>query len=165
MLRASHCKLHLSDPPTWRQVAGFGQFVKGWCSEVLDSDTGERVVLTVHELMENLARHSASGDTTIGINLGIVGRLEYRAVSISTCNRATIPHLEALKTRIESLQSEPSPKTTYLSLLSQAPESPAPSGLGLARICVEAGMRLHCEIDGNAVQILALGTTLLRSHP
>jgi len=120
---------------------------RGWPSQVS---------LAAHELVENTVRHGLDGDAVFSIAVdpdhGAPGRAHL--VRITTRNRADAAQRELVLRRVNELRTAPDLFAFYVALLTKSTQQGS-SGLGLARIRVEARMELHCSIDGDELEITA----------
>jgi hypothetical protein len=119
-----------------------------------DPDATSRVALTIHELLENTLKYSTDGVASLDVGVDETG--EHKIVRISASNRATPEKLDELRRRIDELKELADPMEVYVSMLIQAASREHGSGLGLARIRVEAEMNLTYDIEGDRITIVAV---------
>lgn len=119
---------------------------RGWTSQVS---------LAAHELVENTVRHGLEGDAVFSIMVDPDPDDPGRAhvVRVSTRNRADAAQRELVLRRVNALRTTPDLFAYYVGLLTESTQQG--SGLGLARIRVEARMDLQCTIDGDELEITA----------
>ena len=149
--------------PTIESIAGTRHFsAQLFQSLHCDEDTTSRAALTIHELLENILKYSADGLVTLDVGVGTadaVGidlRGNEPVIRISASNRAEPERLSDLRQRLEHLQRLEDPMAVYVSMLIQAASREHGSGLGLARIRVEAEMDLTYSIEGDRITITAV---------
>lgn len=118
-----------------------------------DADASARVGLATHELLENVLRHSATGDTVL--NIRIDGPTSM--VSIETMNKATEEKIAHLRDRASAV-SEGDPDDGYRAAMEQCLTNDEIGGLGLARIRAEGGMTVDVKTQGDVVRIIASTT-------
>jgi hypothetical protein len=121
---------------------------RGWTSQVS---------LAAHELVENTVRHGRGGDAVFSIAVvpdpDDPGRAHI--VHVTTRNRADAAQCELVLRRVDELRTTSDLFTFYLALLGESADRGGSSGLGLARIRVEARMELRCAVDGDELEITA----------
>jgi hypothetical protein len=130
-----------------------------YASELLENVIGDaeatsRAALTIHELLENTLKYSKDGVASLEISIDTEGAA--RLVRIAASNRATPDRLAEIRERIDALQRLDDPMEVYVRMLVQAAAREHGSGLGLARIRVEAEMDLAYVIDGDRLTITAV---------
>jgi anti-sigma regulatory factor (Ser/Thr protein kinase) len=151
--RPAHTSLHLESPPDVRLVSSARVFIEELCSSLVDASTSSRVALTAHELMENLSKYSETGPTDVTVQVG--EREGQTRVIVRTRNRTTPEQRHELMKVLEVVCSAAEPMTMYLEVIARSIERDQGSGLGLARIRAEAGMKLTYSISGDEVTIQA----------
>lgn len=114
-----------------------------------DDDDLSRVALATHELLENAAKFSTDGQASLAIEVGQRGE-----VHVSTRNRATREHVEALTARSRELAAAADPMAYYLQCMKEV----STGGLGLGRIAAEGEMTIELAIDGDEVEVHARST-------
>lgn len=146
----------LSFTPNVELISMVRQFVQSFYEQILkDPDTTSRLGVAAHELLENAVKFSCDGVTQIRVDVRKEGgKCE---VSIATQNRAEEAHLAALKELIREIASAEDPLGYYQLLMRRSLKRTDGSGLGLGRIRAEAEMELDCKIEGNLVQLRAIG--------
>lgn len=139
-----------------------------FATELLDSilsdpDATSRVALTIHELLENTLKYSTDG--VASLDVGLDGEPGHTVVRICASNRASPEKLLELQQRIDDLKDTADPMGMYVSMLIQAASREHGSGLGLARIRVEAEMDLTYAVDGDKITITAASAVKLSDAP
>jgi hypothetical protein len=116
-----------------------------------DPDETYRLTLTAHELLENLVKYSEGASQLL---VGVREDSDETYACVETRNHSSPERLAAVSQLIEGFAGASSALTAYDELLASSVDREG-SGLGLARICAEGGMRLECEITGNELTIRA----------
>jgi hypothetical protein len=152
--------MELNFRPNVQLVSVVRRFVSEFYERVLgDAEGVARVALATHELLENAVKYSVDGATTVSIECTIHHN-EPVPVTVRLKNRAEQRHIDALREILAGVEEAPDPFTFYQTMIARTARRRDGSGLGLARICAEADMRLRCRVDGD---LLALeGTTVIR---
>jgi two-component sensor histidine kinase len=146
--------IRLSIRPTTTLISSTRRFAGDVLETVLrDPDSTSRIVLTIHELLENTLKYSTDGQAQLHVT---VGRDEggRRRVEVSARNRATPEQARDLGRRIDALASAKDPMALYADLMRDSVHQSG-SGLGLARIRVEGEMQLSCALEGDSVVVSA----------
>lgn len=140
--------------PSWSFVGPFRRFIAELLASTC-SDEGHvsRVAMTVHELLENAVKY---GRGSVKVTVMLDRRGFASAIQVGT--RTSPERKSEAKARIEELRASPNPQAHYLRLMKRAAEQKS-SGLGLARVAVEAEMDLSCHGEGDGFVIVA------RPHP
>lgn len=118
-----------------------------------DPDASARVGLVTHELLENVLRHSSTGDTTLNIRIS----LPESVVWVETTNQATPDNIAQLRARATSIATV-DPDEAYLEAMRASVGSDKIGGLGLARIAAEGGMKVDVRTEGDTVHVVACTT-------
>jgi hypothetical protein len=113
----------------------------------------DRMAVTVHELLENAAKYSAGGGSRLQIEMDPSAP---DALSVSVANQIDPRHLPALEETVAELRAAPDPGDVYQRYLLRAATRDEGSGLGLARIFVEAQMSVAIEVDDDRVCVKAV---------
>jgi hypothetical protein len=146
--------MELSFRPSVRLVSAVRRFVSDFYEEMLgDPDGTSRVALVTHELLENAARYSADGETSLRIDL--LDDRTPRAIRIRSKNRSSAEHIASLRALIEGLNGADKPEDFYQMAMVRTAKKKGVSGLGLARVCVEGEMKISYGIDGDQVMVEA----------
>lgn len=142
-----------------RSVADFYRTLYDEIVAPIDQQRGwtSQVSLAAHELVENTVRHGRGGDAVFSITVVPDSDNPSRAhiVYVTTRNRADAAQCELVLRRVDELRTTSDLFMLYLALLGESADQKGSSGLGLARIRVEARMELHCAIDGDELEITA----------
>jgi hypothetical protein len=146
--------IHLEFHPDARLICSTGKFVEEFYGKVLaDPDAMSRVVLTIHELLENIAKYSSDGLSHLVVQL--FDRDGKNFVQIRTRNTSPPSRLAELQRLLDEVSRSEDPVALYYRLIAKSAEEPDRSGLGLARIRAEGEMALDYAVRGNEVTILA----------
>ncbi|HEY4181543.1 MAG TPA: ATP-binding protein [Kofleriaceae bacterium] len=146
--------VELNFRPNVQLVSVVRRFVSEFYQRTLnDPDGTSRVALATHELLENAVKYSKDGETTIRIE---VDTNQPRLVTILLRNRATDPHITAIREIVDGMAAAKDSFAFYQDLLVQKAKRRDGSGLGLARICAEGEMKItYRVIEGDLVELLA----------
>lgn len=132
------------------------QFVSSFYKQLIGhDDMAARMALAAHELLENAAKFSLDGLSSLHISVaaGGPGPGREREVVLRTLNRADEQHVAAARTLVtEMAQHEAG---AYYQLLMQRNAQRRGGGLGLARIYAEAEMTLGCSVQDDHLLIEA----------
>jgi len=112
-----------------------------------------RMAVTVHELLENAAKYSSGGGSSLRVE---VDPTQPRTLMVSVANNADPSRLPELQETITELSTAPDPLDVYQRYLLRAATRDEGSGLGLARIFVEANMNVKLELQNERVCIKAV---------
>ena len=120
-----------------------------------DAELISRMAVTVHELLENAAKYSAGGGSRLVVEID--PELP-SALSVSVVNQADPRHIPGLRETIDELTAAADPFDVYQRYLLRAATREEGSGLGLARICVEAAMSVKLELSDDQICVKAVAT-------
>ena len=120
-----------------------------------DAQLISRMAVTVHELLENAAKYSTGGGSRLRVE---VDPATPRALSISVVNQADPRHIPGLRETIDELSAAADPSDVYQRYLLRAATRDEGSGLGLARIFVEADMSVKLELSDDVICVKAVAT-------
>jgi hypothetical protein len=145
--------LELSFEPCLESVTALRRFLEVHYGR-LDCDARliSRMAVTVHELLENAAKYSSGGGSRLRVE---VDPARPRTLMVSVANHADPRHLPGLQETIAELSSAEDPLDVYQRYLLRAATRDEGSGLGLARIRVEADMSVAIEYQDNTICIRA----------
>jgi hypothetical protein len=118
-----------------------------------DAQLISRMAVTVHELLENAAKYSTGGGSRLRVDFDPAVP---RALSVSVANQADPRHLPGLQETIAELSAADDPFDVYQRYLLRAATRDEGSGLGLARIFVEANMALNVELADGRICVKAV---------
>jgi hypothetical protein len=127
-----------------------------------DAQLISRMAVTVHELLENAAKYSAGGGSRLRVE---VDPAAPHALSVSVANQVDPRHLPGLQETIAELSAAPDPLDVYQRYLLRAATREEGSGLGLARIFVEAEMSVAVELEADRVCVKAVAMPQAGSAP
>jgi hypothetical protein len=118
---------------------------------------GSQVSMAAHELMENALVYGPEGGASfsIAIDPDPEDPANRYLVCIKTRNRADPDQQAAVCQRLHALSEAEDPAAYYLGLMAASARRPEGSGLGLARVRVEAQMDLSCVVDGDELEVVA----------
>jgi hypothetical protein len=146
----------LSFHPCLESVTAVRRFLEVHLGRLMhDAELTSRMAVTVHELLENAAKYSTGGGSRLRVE---VDASAPRALSISVANQADPRHLPDLQAAIAELSSAEDPFDVYQRYLERAATRDEGSGLGLARICVEAQMDVTLELSDQGICVKAVAT-------
>lgn len=113
--------------------------------------------MAAHELVENALNYGSEGETnfTITIDPDPEDPENCYAVRMTTRNRADAKQHAVVAQMLRDLNEAKDPFAFYLGLMAETVNRTDGSGLGLARVRVEAEMEVTCVIDGDELEILA----------
>jgi hypothetical protein len=147
----------LSFEPFLESVTAVRRFLEVHFGHLVhDARLISRMAVTVHELLENAAKYSAGGGSRL--------RVEFdpsipRTLSVSVANQADPRHLPGLRETIAELSGAADPFDVYQRYLLRAATRDEGSGLGLARVFVEANMDVEIELSDDRICVKAVATT------
>ena len=146
--------LELSFRPSFEQVATVRCFVEELCANLLgDEETPTRLAIATHELLENVVKYSADGATCLKVE--ITEQAGSCVASVVTRNRAGEAHLRTLHAYLEEMNASADPLAYYQQRMRSAALRADVSQLGLARIHVEADMKVSCSVDDDCLTVRA----------
>jgi hypothetical protein len=152
----SDADFELTFSPSLQLVDTVRAFVGQFYAETVgDSEVGAKLALATHELLDNAARYSADGRTSIRIRLERTPA--HVDVTIATRNRALGPHLSTVRTALDEIAAEPDAEVYYQRLMRKRMKRSDGSGLGLGRIRAEGDMALSYQIDVDVLELRAEG--------
>lgn len=147
--------LELSFQPSIELISVVRRFVASVHQRLkVSKDLTARVALATHELLENATKYSTNGSTRLRIEVLREG--EHDRVRICTWNHTLPHHRENLKAGLDEMQGAADPFAHYQTLMVRTSKRDDGSGLGLARIRVEAEMDVSYELgDDGLICIVA----------
>ncbi|MDF3065044.1 MAG: hypothetical protein K0R38_645 [Polyangiaceae bacterium] len=126
------------------------------CRATLDEDAASRLRLTVHELLENIAKYS--GERACELRFALHQSTEGALfVTVETRNVPRAENRLDADQRLAALCAAPDPHEHYDAVIAHSARQPAGSGLGLARIHAETEFRIRHRFEGDALVIVASG--------
>jgi two-component sensor histidine kinase len=147
-------QIELSFTPEEDRISVVRRFVEKFYEAVIsDEDAVSRIAITAHELLENAAKYSSDGRARLRIEL------EYGAITdlvrVTLSNRANRGCIEELKTLFDEMGRFANAFAFYQNVMRRSAKRTEGSGLGLARILVEAEMKLSLQLDDDQVVLKA----------
>ena len=124
-------------------------FKSHWMSE----DVVYRIVVTLHELLENVMKYSTDGIAHLSADLAQADRETILCLRVS--NECVPERLSTLRGEFDSMRNGADANSYYTALMQKNAYRTDGSGLGLARIWAEAQMNISCEIAGSKATIVA----------
>jgi hypothetical protein len=156
MVASETHSVDLSFNPRLESVTAVRRFLEVHLGKLMrDAQLTSRMAVTVHELLENAAKYSTGGGSRLHVE---VDPTVPRTLSISVANNADPRHLPELRATIDELSSAGDPFDVYQRFLLRAATRDEGSGLGLARICVEAQMDVTLETSDQGICVKAVAT-------
>ncbi len=121
------------------------------------SEQASQLSMAAHELVENAVRHGPEGEARFSITIepDAEDPANCYTVRMKTRNRADPRDHTVVQQLLADLEQAEDPLTVYLGLMEETVKRSEGSGLGLARIRVEAQMEVTCVIDGDELEIIA----------
>jgi len=146
--------LELTFRPDLELVTDVRDFVEAFYLRVLrDPDLSGRLMIATHELLENAAKYSLDGETSLRIE--VVPGPAAHAITVRTRNRAEDHHVTTLRVYLDEMRASADPDAYYLQRMRRAARGTDVSQLGLARVRCEAELQLSCTVEGDLVTIHA----------
>jgi hypothetical protein len=142
--------------PSAHLISLVRSFVADFYQKVIDDRSlASRLALTTHELLENSAKYSTDGATTLYVEVDPTDG----HVLLQTANRATPTQVEALKGWFAEIAAAPDVAALYADMVRRtAVLKTGSGGLGLARILAEGDMSMDLTVEGDRVLITARGS-------
>ncbi len=145
--------LHLIFRPTLRLVTVVRRLVRDLFSEILyDADATASVAMAAYELLENTVKYSIDGASrlTIQVDEEATGR----RVLVETSNTSRPSDVARVEELVRRMAVE-DPMQEYVALMGETVSCAEGSGLGIARLRAEAGLRMSCRMEGRSLVIAA----------
>ncbi|MDP9035089.1 MAG: hypothetical protein M3O50_09800 [Myxococcota bacterium] len=148
-------KLRFEFCPDIELIARTREFVSDFYeSLVSDPDAVSRVALATQELLENVLKYSSDGRMSFETEL-VRSLDDGSRICVRARNRTTVARAMDLQRIVTELEQAPNPLLHYHQLMRRSAMQDDISGLGLARIRVEAEMNVHCDVRGEEVTVIA----------
>jgi hypothetical protein len=147
--------LELSLKPRLENVWAVRQLVEAHYAPILrDADLTERLCITAHELLENAAKYSADGVSSLEVVIapGATGP-QLKVTVINPVNDRELPELKRF---FDDMARVGDALAFYRMRMDRAAKLRNGSGLGLARIFYEAEMALSMASDDRHVRMTAV---------
>ena len=150
--------------PRADQIGSLRNALSDLCTpHISDADELSRLLLTAHELLENIVKYSAGGDVEFECTIErVIGGLRAR---LRTWNHADPNRLADVRARLAALGAANDAIAHYDEMIRDSAAKRDGSGLGLARIEAEGEMRLEYRIDGDELTITAEGAISDHGRP
>jgi anti-sigma regulatory factor (Ser/Thr protein kinase) len=140
------------------------RFVGEFCGQLVgDAEWASRMALATHELLENAAKYSSTGESRLRVQIAR-GPSTCR-LSVRTWNEALPIEIESLKQACSSVSNASNPLDHYQRRLRETLNNGARSELGLARIRAEADLALDCHVEGAVVCVSAEADARIEGEP
>jgi hypothetical protein len=123
-------------------------------SRSVEEDVVHRVVVTIHELLENVMKYSVDGVAHVSADVA-AERHDNLVLCLRVSNECAPARLSNLRGEFERMKRGEDPVAYYTALMLKNAGRGSLSGVGLARIWAEAQMDLDCEIAGSTATIVA----------
>jgi hypothetical protein len=144
--------VELSFKPNAALVSTVRRFVSEFYTKLVgNSEATSRLALATHELLENAVKYASDGETRLRIDIDIAR--SPKLVTLEMRNRTAPSHIAAIERILGGIASVGDPSKFYFDLIVET-ETAEGSGLGLARICAEADMRLACRVEDGDVIVM-----------
>src|SRR5215471_1783156 len=149
--KSTNPRVEVTFAPTIFLVSVMREFVSSFYARVVGDGPSQMLAMATHELLENALKYSAEEGATIKIE--VERDVEVDRVSIRILNTASPAHIPPLQQAVNRMNEAPDAMAHYLTLMRETSKRSDGSGLGLARLRAEAGMKLGLEVEGNQVCI------------
>jgi anti-sigma regulatory factor (Ser/Thr protein kinase) len=139
--------------PPWVFIDELRRFTESFCACACPGQDREaQVALAVHELMQN-AVPQAHGEE---VELMLEVSRERDVVAIRVSNRCSDDDFDALRARVEKMNSEPDALAHYVQTMKENPATTR-GGLGLARVRFEAQLEISVRREAGRAIVEACG--------
>jgi hypothetical protein len=153
----------LSFYPCLESVSAVRRFLEiHYARLACDAQLISRMAVTVHELLENAAKYSAGGGSRLRVELDPSAP---HALCVSVASQADPLRLPGLQETLAELSAAADPFDVYQRYLLRAATRDEGSGLGLARVFVEANMDVKLELSDDRICVKAVATPTSGATP
>jgi hypothetical protein len=152
--------IDLQCSPALEQVSAIRSFLKNYCGPLLkDADLVDRMAIAIHELLENASKYSARGWARLCVAVNQSDGSDPE-LSIKVFNIPAAEHVEGLRSIVAKVMRAADPQEAYQDVMAASVQRSEGSGLGLARIRAEAGMKLSLTFQEEyaCIEAVAVGT-------
>jgi hypothetical protein len=147
-------EFELTFSPSLALVSTVRRFVSEFYAETIgDPEIASKLALATHELLDNGARYSLDGRSSLRIRLERTPKDV--AVTIETRNRAVDAHLSSARVALDELAAAPDADAHYQILMRRSATRVHGSGLGLGRIRAEGDMAVSYRIEADVLELRA----------
>jgi len=138
----NYCRFHFQ--ANVNVLAPVRRFVSDIVERLINKpEVASRVEVAVHELAENSLKYASANGARIEIEVyDVPGQMR---VLVRTTNRATPEFLKTVCGLIDEMNAAQDPVAYYLKTIDRSAAIAIGSGLGLARVFAESGMRLSYD--------------------
>jgi hypothetical protein len=144
---------HLIFRPTMRLVTVVRKFVCELFGELFyDTEVTASVAMAAYELLENTVKYSL--DDTSRLTIQVDEDASGRRVVVETSNASKPSDAARVEALVRRMAGE-DPMQEYVALMEETVRCAEGSGLGLARLRAEAGLRMSCRLEGCHLVIAA----------
>jgi hypothetical protein len=134
-----YCRFHFQS--NVNVLAPVRRFVSDIVERLINKpEVASRIEVAVHELAENSLKYASLNGARIEIEVHDVPK--HMRVVVRTTNHATPEFVKIVCGLIDEMNAAADPVSYYLKIIDRTAGNPLVSGLGLARVFAESGMRL-----------------------
>jgi hypothetical protein len=141
-----YCRFHFQS--NVNVLAPVRRFVSDIVERLINKpEVASRIEVAVHELAENSMKYASENGARIEIEVHDVPK--HMRVLVRTTNHATPEFVKKVCGLIDEMNAATDPVSYYLRTIDRSAASAVGSGLGLARVFAESGMRLSYARPSN----------------